>query len=191
MTSCFSAHSACNAHCMQSAFVPVPRLSKSTRRLERSKGLSARERGSCKCILFWSDKTTKTDPLPKNKTQFHNDSACFLVCQWRREVLYQGEFQGQFANLITLNYFAHIQSPIVSIIGERAKRARHSQVCSIENRIYIFTRKMVPITGRARSFLLVFKNKIERRGRQNKNNRPINLPNVITFSTDFKYTTQS
>ena len=39
----------------------------------------------------------------------------------------------------------------------------------------------------------VFKNKIERRGRQNKNNRPINLPNlpnVITFSTDFKYTTQ-
>ena len=50
---------------------------------------------------------------------------------------------------------------------------------------------MVPITGRARSFLLVFKNKIERRGRQNKNNRPINLPNVITFSTDFKYTTQS
>ena len=49
------------------------------------------------------------------------------------------------------------------------------------------TRKMVPITGRARSFLLVFKNKIERRGRQNKNNRPINLPNVITFSTDFKF----
>ena len=44
------------------------------------------------------------------------------------------------------------------------------------------TRKMVPITGRERSFLLVFKNKIERRGRLNKNNRPINLPNVITFS---------
>ena len=55
----------------------------------------------------------------------------------------------------------------------------------------LITRKMVPITGRARSFLLVFKNKIERRGRQNKNNRPINLPNVITFATDFKYTTQS
>ena len=55
----------------------------------------------------------------------------------------------------------------------------------------VVTRKMVPITGRARSFLLVFKNKIERRGRQNKNNRPINLLNVVTFSTDFKYTTQS
>ena len=54
----------------------------------------------------------------------------------------------------------------------------------------IITRKMVPITGRARSFLL-FKKKIERRGRQDKNNRPINLPKVITFSTDFKYTTQS
>ena len=35
--------------------------------------------------------------------------------------------------------------------------------------VYTYTRKMVPITGRARSFLLVFKNKIERRGRQNKN----------------------
>ena len=39
------------------------------------------------------------------------------------------------------------------IIGERAKRARHSQVCSIENRGYIYillyTRKMVPIMGRA------------------------------------------
>ena len=55
----------------------------------------------------------------------------------------------------------------------------------------IITRKMVPITGRARSFLLVFKNKIERRGRQNKNNRPIDLLNGITFSTYFKYTTQS
>ena len=38
-----------------------------------------------------------------------------------------------------------------NIIGERAKRARHSQVCSIENRIYIITRKMVPIKGRASS----------------------------------------
>ena len=38
-------------------------------------------------------------------------------------------------------------------VGERAKRARHSQVCSIENRIYILyiTRKMVPIMGRASS----------------------------------------
>ena len=28
----------------------------------------------------------------------------------------------------------------IYIIGERAKRARHSQVCSIENRIYIMVR---------------------------------------------------
>ena len=34
----------------------------------------------------------------------------------------------------------------------------------------------------------VFK-KIERRGRQNKNNRTINLHKVIAFSTDYKYTT--
>ena len=60
-----------------------------------------------------------------------------------------------------------------------------------KNTIRIITRKMVPITGRARSLLLVFKNKIERRGRQNQNNRPINLLNGITFSTYFKYTTQS
>ena len=36
----------------------------------------------------------------------------------------------------------------------------------------------------------VFKNKTERWGGQNENNRPINLPKVITFSTDYnKYTT--
>ena len=28
--------------------------------------------------------------------------------------------------------------PFYDLIGERAKRARHSQVCSIENRIYIY-----------------------------------------------------
>ena len=67
------------------------------------------------------------------------------------------------------------------------------EVCCYTGGVLLFkcdiTRKMVPITGRARSFLLVFKNKIERRGRQNKNNRHINLLNVITFSTDFMYTT--
>ena len=63
--------------------------------------------------------------------------------------------------------------------------------------IYIFlayytfpTRKMVPITGRARSFLLFldFTKQNRDEGGQNKNNRPINLPKVITFSTDYKYT---
>ena len=37
------------------------------------------------------------------------------------------------------------------------------------------------------SYFRCFQKQIERRGRQNKNNRP----KVITFSTDFKYTTQS
>ena len=89
--------------------------------------------------------------------------------------------------LLTLTYWS--STPYQSVIRRHAQkkqslwRRSSTQSC--------WTRKMVPITGRARSFLLVFKNKIERRERQNKNNRPINLPNVITFSTDFKYTTQS
>ena len=36
---------------------------------------------------------------------------------------------------ITWMYFSPVH--VHTIIGERAKRARHSQVCSIENRIYI------------------------------------------------------
>ena len=32
----------------------------------------------------------------------------------------------------------HIRDNFFGIIGERAKRARHSQVCSIENRGYIY-----------------------------------------------------
>ena len=80
-----------------------------------------------------------------------------------------------------------LKNPIM-IIGERAKRARHSQVCSIENRIY--TRKMVPIPRRASSFFVVVfihvNRKVEERGRQNNNN---SLPKVVTFFTDYKYTT--
>ena len=53
---------------------------------------------------------------------------------------------------------------------------------------YELTRKMVPITWRARSFL-VFLEFSNREGGQNKNNRPINFPKVITFSTDYNYTT--
>ena len=49
------------------------------------------------------------------------------------------------------------------------------------------TRKMVPITRRARSFLK-FQKQNREKGGQNNNNRPTNLPKVITFSTDYKYT---
>ena len=55
----------------------------------------------------------------------------------------------------------------------------------LENGSHYRASEVIPL------ILGVFKNKIERRRRQNKNNRPITLPNVITFSTDFKYTTQS
>ena len=53
--------------------------------------------------------------------------------------------------------------------------------------------KWFPLQGERghSSYLGVFKNKIERSGRQNNNSRPIDLPNVIIFSTDFRYTTQS
>ena len=54
-----------------------------------------------------------------------------------------------------------------------------SFICETKNGSHYRASELIP---------LIFKNKIERRGRQNKNNRPINLPNVITFSTDFKYT---
>ena len=37
----------------------------------------------------------------------------------------------------SLKYDSNIFFDHKHIIGERAKRARHSQVCSIENRIYI------------------------------------------------------
>ena len=47
----------------------------------------------------------------------YNDSACGLPITTGK---FQGEFQGQFANLITLNYLAHFQSLIVSIITCRA-----------------------------------------------------------------------
>ena len=57
---------------------------------------------------------------------------------------------------------------------------------------------MVPITGRARVIPLIYgvlkKHSREEvgggggGGGQNKNNRPINLPKVITFSTDYDIT---
>ena len=37
-------------------------------------------------------------------------------------------------------FFCVCKDVVLSFIGERAKRARHSQVCSIENRIYIMVR---------------------------------------------------
>ena len=52
----------------------------------------------------------------------------------------------------------------------------------------------VPITRRANSFLAFFLYTLierqRRSERQNNNNRPINLPKVITFFTDYKYPIQ-
>ena len=63
--------------------------------------------------------------------------------------------------------------PRVSLVGERAKRARHSQVCTIENRRYNILEKWFPLQGeRVQSLnlynvrMLVFKNNIEMRKRR-------------------------
>ena len=42
-----------------------------------------------------------------------------------------------FSNINIISTFHQLSIMIITIIGERAKRARHSQVCSIENRGYI------------------------------------------------------
>ena len=64
--------------------------------------------------------------------------------------------------------------------------------------LLLFLGKWFPLQGvrvHSLKFLYVrmlgFKDKIERRKRRRRqnNNRPINLPKVITFSTDYKYTT--
>ena len=55
--------------------------------------------------------------------------------------------------------------------------------------IYILE-KWFPLQGeRGRSSYFRCFQKQNRVERENKNNKPINLPKVITFSTDFKYTT--
>ena len=51
---------------------------------------------------------------------------------------------------VTGQSWASVRNIYIIIIGEGAKRARHSQVCSIENRIYIIiTRILVTIKKRA------------------------------------------
>ena len=55
----------------------------------------------------------------------------------------------------------------------------------VDIELITITRKMVPITGRARAFLVVVFIHVNRRWRQNNNS----LPKVVTFFTDYKYTT--
>ena len=71
----------------------------------------------------------------------------------------------------------------------------HTSMRTYTHNIYMYiTRKIVPITRRASSFLVVFGcmlrgwRFIERRRRGRLNNIHINLPKVITFFTDYKYT---
>ena len=83
---------------------------------------------------------------------------------------------GQF--LPPKNDFEQACGPVNSAYAVNLTYDRHT----------LITRKMVPITGRVSSFLVFFEFSREVGG-QNNNNRPINLLKVITFSTDYKYTT--
>ena len=115
----------------------------------------------------------------------------YRCCKARRSASHVNkEFWQQFQNYappslrVIRTKFARI------IIGERAKRARHSQVCSIENRGYIYIlEKWFPLWGERAHSLKLFcmydkrfeiKNKIEWR---KQNHRRNNLPKAKIFST--------
>ena len=94
------------------------------------------------------EKNSRTEMLP-GKRDFYR------CCKARRSASHVNkEFWQQFQNYAPPSLRVIRTKFARTIIGERAKRARHSQVCSIENRgyiYYIYTRKMVPIMGRASS----------------------------------------
>ena len=57
------------------------------------------------------------------------------------------------------NFSYELARPIMGtifLVGERAKRARHSQVCSIENRGYIYLEKWFPLWGERGHSLKLF-----------------------------------
>ena len=91
------------------------------------------------------EKNSRTEMLP-GKRDFYR------CCKARHSASHVNEeFWQQFQNYAPPSLRVIRTKIARTIIGERAKRARHSQVCSIENRGYIYTRKMVPIMGQASS----------------------------------------
>ena len=63
----------------------------------------------------------------------------YRCCKARRSASHVNkEFQQQFQNYAPPSLRVIRTNFARTIIGERAKRARHSQVCSIENRGYIY-----------------------------------------------------
>ena len=84
------------------------------------------------------EKNSRTEMLPGKRH----------CCKARRSASHVNkEFWQQFQNYAPPSLRVIRTTFARTIIGERAKRASHSQVCSIENRIY--TRKMVTIKKRA------------------------------------------
>ena len=75
----------------------------------------------------------------------------YRCCKARRSASHVNkEFWFQFQNYAPPSLRVIRTKVARTIIGERAKRARHSQVCSIENRIYIIIyilEKWFPLWG--------------------------------------------
>ena len=97
------------------------------------------------------EKNSRTEMLPGKRDLYR-------CCKARRSASHVNiEFWQQFQNYAPPSLRVIRTKFARTIIGERA---RHSQVCSIENRgyIYIYTRKMVPIMGRASSYLEIIFN---------------------------------
>ena len=77
-------------------------------------------------------KKSRTEMLP-GKRDFYR------CCKARRSASHVNkEFWQQFQNYALPSLWVIRANFSRTIIGERAKRARHSQVCSIENRGYIY-----------------------------------------------------
>ena len=100
------------------------------------------------------EKNSRTEMLPGKRDFYRN-------CKARRSASHVNkEFWHQFQNYappslrVIRTKFAR---NIIYIIGERAKRARHSQVCSIENRGYIYIlEKWFPLWGERAHCLKLF-----------------------------------
>ena len=79
------------------------------------------------------EKNSRTEMLPGKR-------GFYRCCKARRSASHVNkEFWQQFQNNASLSLRVIRTKVARTIIGERAKRARHSQVFSIENRGYIYS----------------------------------------------------
>ena len=88
------------------------------------------------------EKNSRTEMLPGKRDFYRRCKARRSASQVNKE------FRQQFQNYAPPSLRVITTKIARTIIGERAKRARHSQVCSIENRGYIILlEKWFPLWG--------------------------------------------